>query len=371
LGQVEAGLAELEAALAILPNDPGFRANYGQAYVASGDPWRAAVLLEAVLQDFPADPTANWAMAVACLSAGDFDRGWRYYEWRWHQLSAAPRKTVYPAWDGTSKLAGRLLIRCEQGLGDQIMFSACLPAVLRRCEQIVFACNPRLVKLFRRSFPDIEVRAEGADADSAEGVVTELALGSLPAVVPNAPRCFADQGAYLRADPQRSAYWRGRLADLGAGRKIGISWEGGTAQTRALLRRIPLQEWGPILRCPGSHFVSLQYTKCDAELAALDSDLRVTHWQSAIDDYDETAALVENLDLVISVCTSLVHLAGALGRPTWVFVPQFAEWRYWRGGPRLPWYPATHLLWQTQTGRWGDVIDRVAQTLAQSRSEVE
>jgi hypothetical protein len=137
-------------------------------------------------------------------------------------------------------------------------------------------------------------------------------------------------------------YWRDQLTHLGPGLKVGISWQGGTYKTRTSKRSIPLEGWLPVLRTGGVRFVSLQYTEGAAsELDALREGhgVDVTHWREAIDDYDETAALVTALDLTISVCTAVIHLGGALGRPVWVMAPYSPEWRYGFVGERMPWYP--------------------------------
>jgi hypothetical protein len=179
---------------------------------------------------------------------------------------------------------------------------------------------------------------------------------------------FPQHTGYLRADPRKVAAWRERLAAMGGKRKVGISWRGGFVGTRRHLRSIDLEGWLPILKTPGVEFVSLQYTDCAAELSALREQhgVVVHHWQEAIDDYDETAALVCALDRVVSVCTALIHLTGALGREAWILVPALPESRYMRHGDRMPWYPSVRLFRQARIGSWRDVIESVA---AQLRNE--
>ena len=177
---------------------------------------------------------------------------------------------------------------------------------------------------------------------------------------------FPRHSGYLKADPVRTHEWRGRLHALGPGLKIGLSWRGGTPVSRVALRSIPLEAWTRLFALAGVRFVSLQYTEgAAAETAALAraGGPVVTHWQDAIDDYDETAALVSALDLTISVCTSVVHLAGALGRPVWVLAPQAAEWRYGTRGETLPWYPSARVFRQHESGDWEAVMRRVASEL--------
>ncbi|MDH5536914.1 MAG: glycosyltransferase, partial [Betaproteobacteria bacterium] len=166
-------------------------------------------------------------------------------------------------------------------------------------------------------------------------------------------------------DPQRVAAWCERLDSLGPGLKVGISWRGGTHVSRSPLRSIPLSQWSPIFDAAPAQFVSLQYGNCAGELEEISARQRkrIVHWQEAIDDYDETAALVCALDVVVSVCTAVIHLGGALGRPVWIMVPSNPEWRYGSEGESMPWYPSVRLVRQAAFGEWPPVIAAVANEL--------
>jgi hypothetical protein len=142
---------------------------------------------------------------------------------------------------------------------------------------------------------------------------------------------------------------------------VGISWRGGLASSRRSLRSIALEEWLPIFGVRDIDFVSLQYSVQEGELEALQrAGVRVHQWQGAIDDYDETAALVCALDLVVSVQTAVVHLAGALGREVWALIPAAPEWRYGASGGVMPWYPSARLIRQARLGDWDPVVQTVA-----------
>ena len=179
---------------------------------------------------------------------------------------------------------------------------------------------------------------------------------------------------YLRADPTKVDRWRARLAALGPGPAVGISWRGGTARTRTERRSLSLPALLPLLREAGFHFVSLQYgPDAAAEVArfAAESGISVHHWQEAIDDYDETAALATALEAIVSVCTAVVHLGGALGRPVWVATPRVPEWRYGTSGERMPWYPSVRLLRQAEGEGWTPVIDALRRQLTVLRPHVD
>jgi ADP-heptose:LPS heptosyltransferase len=169
----------------------------------------------------------------------------------------------------------------------------------------------------------------------------------------------------LQADPVRIAAWRERLAALGPGLKIGISWQGGTHKSRRPVRSLPLAKWQPILQATHAHFIDLQYLDFSAELAAQReaTGVQVHSWEAVRADYEETAALVSALDLVISVCTAVIHLGGALGRPVWVMAPFSPEWRYGSKGEEMPWYPSVRVFRQPAYGDWDAVIANVARSL--------
>jgi hypothetical protein len=174
----------------------------------------------------------------------------------------------------------------------------------------------------------------------------------------------------LRADPARIAYWKNRLDALGSGLKVGISWAGGTPATRGTSRSTQLADWVPIFAQRQCHFVNLQYGSAVAKLPAFSRELEVSihEWRDAIENYDETAALVAALDLVITVQTALVHLAGALGTPTWVMLQAASEWRYGEQGESMPWYLGVRLYRQPRPGEWQPVVAVVARDLAQRAS---
>ena len=313
--------------------------------------------------------------ALVLLKQGVFARGWLDYEARKRTPSEyRPRNFPYAEWNDEPLDGRAILVHAEQGIGDQIMFASCIPDLMQRASHCVVECEPKLEAIFRRSFHTATVTCAQKDASGrdvlaeAPAIDYQVALGSLPLRFRSTSTDFPRHEGYLRADPAKVAAWRRRLEELPASRRIGISWRGGVQRTRQAVRSLPLAELLPILKCAQTVFVSLQYTDCAAELAEVERDLgiRIWHWQEAIDDYDETAALVCALDLVISVQTSIVHLSGALGRPVWVMVPSVAEWRYLDRGEQMPWYPSVRIWRQDRLGEWQPVVERVAAALRSS-----
>jgi tetratricopeptide (TPR) repeat protein len=322
-------------------------------------------------------PSAAFHRGLARLLLRDFERGWEDYEKRRLGSDYPKRSSELRQWDGTP-LAGRtLLVHSEQGLGDEIMFASIFPELIALPGRRIIECEPRLLGLFRRSFPGATVYAATPDravpAEIAEGGVdVEIAAGSLPRYFRRSLSDFPLHAGYLRADPARVEYWRERLSGIGPGLKVGISWTGGVRKTRRPLRSVALESCLPILKVGGVRWVSLQYTPnaaAEADEFGKLHGLRIEHWADAISDYDETAALVSSLDLVVSVCTSVIHLSGALARPAWVMAPYSPEWRYGFSGEDIPWYPTVRVFRQPAFGEWDPVIASVARELDRRAAE--
>ena len=368
---VEGALQCYDRALAMRDDDPELHNNRGIQLQELGRLDEALASYDRALELRPDFPLARFHRALARLMTGDYARGWVDYEARLLSVKQPPRSRHLPRWEGESLAARRLLVYGDQGLGDEIMFASCLEEVVREAGHCVIECAPKLERLFARSFPGATVYSwqwdgETPAADHRVNVDLEVPISSLPLYRRRGLSDFPGHRGYLVADPDRVRHWRDRLARLGPGLKVGISWRGGTYKTRTSKRSLSLEEWLPILRTPGACFVSLQYTDGAAgELDALRErhGVHVAHWREAIDDYDETAALATALDLTISVCTAVIHLGGALGRPVWVMAPYSPEWRYGFVGERMPWYPSVRVIRQKDVGCWDDVTATVAERL--------
>lgn len=362
------GIAALERYIALSPEVLSAHLAIGAAYLQAGRYGEARAHLEWGLAREPNNATARWDYALVQLADGDFTGGWPNYAYRSLAFGGTHETVHLPAWKGEPLRGERLVVLAEQGLGDEIMFASCLPDVLDRCDDVLLTCDKRLTRIFERSFPGVRViPRDRPDLAMQVGGRWEAQIGSLPGIFRASREAFPRHDGYLRADASRVAHWREVLAALGDGPKIGVSWRGGTAQTRARLRTIPIGEWGALFGLPGAHFVNLQYGKCEPELAAVREHLgvRIHHYPDAIADYDETAALVASLDLVVTVCTAIVHLTGALGRPVWVLTPNAPEWRYGTRGDSMPWYPTSRMFRQARGEPWAPVLDRVREAADQ------
>ncbi len=368
-------LEQFEAALRLRGDDAELYDFRGSMYQEIGRLQDAFADYDRALALRPDFPLAAFHRAMARLLVGDFERGWQDYELRRLSAGFATAAAGLPRWDG-SPLAGRtLLIAREQGLGDEIMFASMFSQLVSQSKHCIVECDPRLVTTFRRSFPRATVF--GTDAGGGlpawiapESIDVAIEAGSLPGLLRRRRDDFPKHAGYLSADPLKVDRWRQRLAGMGPSLKLGLAWTGGVRRTRRSLRSLSLEDMLPLLRTPGTRFVSLEYTgDAGRDIDALRArhGIEIVHWPEAIADYDETAALVCALDRVVSVCTSVVHLGGALGRPVSVLAPVSPEWRYGFAEDSMPWYPSVRLFRQADYGEWGPVISAVACELAALR----
>lgn len=370
LGELSLAAEHLNRSLQLKPGNRQVTLNLGLVLQDLGKAHEAEECFQRILAVDPDDKEARLYLAILRLASGDFVGGWPDYELRLKGYIDNPGTFPFPLWNGETLPDKTVLVYGEQGIGDQIMFASCLGDALARMGKCVIYCDRKLGRLFRRSFPEATVLAgkrgvAAADIADLPAVDFAIPMGSLPGIFRTNVSSFPRHKGYLRAAPERVAHWSARLSELGEGLKVGISWRGGLKQTRRSLRSIPLESWLPLLRTNNVQFVSLQYTDCSPEVNALQEHHGVIlpQWPDAIRDYDETAALVSALDLIISVQTSVIHLAGALGKPVWVMVPAAPEWRYQTQGETIPWYPSARLFRQQELNNWKPVLDAVAQEL--------
>jgi len=346
------------------PEHPNTLNNLAQLYVNMGQPHKAINFADRALKGDPKQPEAAFNRGQANLMLKNWKEGWEGYEANLGRHKGRSER-VYgstPRWDGTNGL--NIIAYGEQGIGDELAFASCIPDLMKH-NDVVIETDKRLAPLFRRSFgvpvygtrytPQVSWIA-GHNIDCA------VAFGSLPKFYRNTDDDFPGT-PYLVADPLRRLQWKAALASLGEKPKVGIAWTGGKPNTGKGRRSIKLTDMLPILRQDAT-FVSLQYME-SPEIAELEGDygIKIHHWPYATQtlDYDDVAALVAELDLVICVTTAVVHLSGALGIPCWVMVPKEPMWRYGLEGKSKVWYNCVSLYRQTE--QWVHVVGEIARDL--------
>ncbi len=342
--------------------------NLATIYVSNGTPDKAIEYCEQGLKYTPTSPRLLWNRSLALLEKRQWAAGWYGYDAGFANSNEGKRKNKpyeqnYPVWDGTK--GKTVVIYGEQGLGDEILFSSMLPEVMKDANVIIDA-HPRLANIFRNSFPGIPVYGTRKEKETPwtelYTIDARIAVGSLGRFYRKTDGDFPKHNGYLKADKDISEKYRQRLAAMGSRPKIGISWKGGYLSTGKKLRSIPLEQWGPIFGLDAD-FISLQYTSeadVEAEAAENKFGIKIHHWQDVIDDYDETAGLVDNLDLLISVTTSIVHLFGAMGKPAWAMTPAKSNWNWGLSGTEMIWYPSVKLYRQTGE-EWDTVIRQISE----------
>ena len=371
----DAALEAFAQGLQARPGDHDCLCNLGMTLTAMGRHRDAIAHLDAAVAAHPSSALARYRRAHPRLTLGDFAGGWADYERRWatslftkrsrgHVPAAlVARLTLMPT---PADLAGRrVLVIGEQGVGDEILFASILPDLAALAAEVTLVCEPRLARLFAGSFPTVRcLDPEAARALRSGGFDRIVAIGSLAHAFRQRAEDFPGR-AFLSPPAERVEAWRSRLAggDPGAAPvRIGISWRGGLDRTKGAERSMPLEMLAAALSGPGRELVSLQYGEAAAEargLAGHGAPVRMFD-PAEIDDFADLAGLVAALDVVVSVQTAVVHLAGAIGQRALVMIPQRPEWRYGAVGETMPWYGSVRLFRQGPDGGWGLVLAQVA-----------
>lgn len=345
--------------------------NWAGSHQKAGNPEAAERLYEQALARHPDSVDLHYEYAVLLLKRGDFARGFARYGNRWGARAFAQNRRPalpLPAWDGEAPLR-RLLVMPEQGIGDQIVFSALLPALAARVEHLAIALDDRLQPLLERTWPRLErVRENPATLDAAtlaERYDAWIPAGDLGRL---AQEGIGWTGGALRADPQRSAALRAAYRARFPGKRlVGLSWKSRRAAF-GQRKSIPLADWQSLLAQPDCQFISLQYGDVGEELREVAERLGISVWADpAIDsfnDLDGLAAQIAALDLVITTSNTTAHLAAALQAPTWVLLPDGPAllW-YWGYGEHSAWYPGARLFRCAPGGDWTPALAAVAAAL--------
>ncbi|HEY2134649.1 MAG TPA: tetratricopeptide repeat protein [Xanthobacteraceae bacterium] len=305
-------------------------------------------------------PQAQCAAGMLALLRGDLANGFTQFEWRWRLKSMTPRDFKQPAWQGEPLAGKTILLHAEQGAGDTIQCLRFVPQVL--------ACGGRLVLELPQALARLAASLEGGGEIFVQGqrlphFDVHCAFMSLPRVLGTTLETLPAPVPYLRADPAAVERWSRRLAGTGGGLKVGIAWAGNPKHAGDRRRSIAIERLAALLETSGVRFYSLQVGERAGDLARLPPG-KVVDLAPELRSFAETAAALACLDLVIAVDTSVVHLAGALGRPCWVMLPFSPDWRWLLEREDSPWYPTLRLFRQPAPGDWEDVLARIGRALA-------
>ena len=341
--------------------------NLGVGLGDLGMPEEAVACHRLAVELDPGFPDAHFNLSLQLLGAGDLESGWREYEWRWRWKNfTAPRRRLPCArWQGQDIAGKTILVYGEQGWGDVMQFAP-LVRRLEAARHVVLEVGPPLVALFQENFAHGNVEVISCDANP-DRVNTERPLDyavpllSMPERLGLRLHDLPLATAYLRANAKKASQWRTRLA-TGAGLKVGIAWAGSPTHKNDRNRSVALERLRRIFAVAGITWYSLQIGARANEPAL--HGLPLSDLSDGLNDFVDTAAAITNLDLVISVDTSVAHLAAALGKPTWILLPAVADWRWLRVREDSPWYPGVRLFRQPVLGDWEAVGVAVADALA-------
>jgi tetratricopeptide (TPR) repeat protein len=331
---------------------------------------KARALYDLVLAHHPGNADALYNSSLCCLAMGDLAQGWRRYEARWETSHIKPlqRELGVPQWRGDDfSVAGKtILLHAEQGLGDVLQFCRYAPLVAQQADVVLEVPGP-LVRLLTSLPGHGRIIAQGEKLPQFD---LHCPLLSLPFALDTTLETIPATIPYLAADPAAVTAWRDRLMAL-QGLRVGLCWAGNpAAQLIDGRRSVGLERLASLGAVAGVHFVSLQKGAAAADAARRPSGVMIHDWTDELRDFADTAALVEALDLVITVDTAVAHVAGALGKPVWILSRFDACWRWLDGRDDSPWYPTVRLFRQAAPGAWDEVVARVGDALRERAERV-
>jgi tetratricopeptide (TPR) repeat protein len=370
-GSALAGLGRQEEAIACFDRALALRPDYARARIGRGAALAALNRHQEALAEYGTALTADknnadvhHNEALSLLTLGDYRRGFPKYEARWLRTGMPRRKSLgKPLWLGEYPLARKtILVHGEQGLGDTIQFARYVPELARTGTKVVLEVQPPLTALLSRLDGVSAVVGRG---DALPAYDVHCPAGSLPLALRTEVATIPANVPYLAASEESIAKWRERLGSLPSPR-IVIAWSGSADHANDRNRSIALERFAPLLAAGQGSFISIQRELRDGDAGALTRLSNVTHVGDALADFDDTAAVVALADLVISVDTAVVHLAGAMGRPVWVLVPFQPDWRWLLDREDSPWYPTARLFRQPKPGDWDSVIAKAKDSLSAS-----
>jgi hypothetical protein len=353
-------MASYDAALAAMPGHPQILTNRGHALRRLDRPGEALADFRAALGAAPEFAEAHFEAAMAHLTLGDFDAGWKAYEWRWKTAAFARhrRHSATPPWLGEQPISGKtILLEAEQGFGDTIQFMRYAPLLASRGAKVICAVQPELLPLLGQ-FDGVTVTACGAPLAPFD---LHCPLLSLPLALQTRRATIPASVPYLSATAERLDYWRDRLPP--AQRRAGFVWSGSPSHKNDNNRSIALARLAGLFEDAPLQCLGLQTDLRAADREVLAGLPGLIDLGQGIRDFADTAAIIALLDVIVSVDTAAAHLAGALGKPVMILLPHAADFRWMRGRDDTPWYPTAKLFRQPAFGDWDSVIARVGDEL--------
>ncbi|WMW81652.1 tetratricopeptide repeat protein [Undibacterium cyanobacteriorum] len=310
----------------------------------------------------PDHVNANFEEGMLRLQRGEFERGWRQFQWRWKTpaLASIQFKTDKPIWDGSQDLQGKtILVLSEQGFGDTLQFCRLIPVLKEKGARVVFVVLPLLMELMRQ-VPGVDILLRNDDPLPPFDYYCELM--SLPVGLHLTTANIPSAQSYLSCPAPSLEKWRGRVKQQGIGLRIGVVWSGNLHHVNNHMRSIPFESIRDLFELP-AQFTVLQKDLSAEERAVLAELKHVHFYGDEVGDFTDSAALVELMDVIVTVDTSIAHLAGAMGKPTWVLLSFLPDWRWMLNSDKSPWYDSVRLFRQGVWRPWQETITEVKTAL--------
>ena len=364
LGRLDESLALARQAVASDPADPLGPFNLAMVHYDRNELPPCIAAATHAVQLRPNLPQAHMKLGQAYLAAGELGPGWEHYEWRYQIPGAQPLMppTTRKQWDGKAVPGSRLLLVADQGFGDVFMFARYVDWVRTLAPDLMIACSNELRAMLTRMFPDIpnftrwDIIPDYACFCPFSGLprLHGTRLDNIPVSIP-----------YIVPDPERVQPWADRLAAmLPAGmRRVGIAWAGRPTHNNDHSRSIALGTLAPLASVPGTVFVALQKGEGLKQLGDWPGPAPLVNLDPHLLDFEDTVAVIDQLDMLVTIDTAIGHLGGALGKPTWIMLPFAADWRWLQHRADSPWYPDIRLFRPPATRRWDVVVPQVAAAL--------
>jgi Tfp pilus assembly protein PilF len=351
-------LPHLQHAAALDPNQMQVHSDIAMCLCSMNRFAEALASYRRVYEIQPSANDARYLEALAILALGDFENGWRKHESRWYAHLGQPLRRVAPGpyWLGDSDLTGRtILVHAEQGHGDTIQYLRYIPLLRQMAARVILEVQPALKPLLA-GLPDIYARGEDPPPYD-----THCSFMSLPRAFRTMPDTIPVSVPYLTVPPDSLAKWRERLGPSDGRRRVGIAW---TGTSTVWNRSIPLPLLEPLLERPDCEFHIIQTTMEPDDRATLEHLPRLIDHSTDLSDFADTAAVTDLMDLIVSVDTALIHLGGALAKPTWAMLPFGAEYRWLTAGTTSAWYPTMRLFRQPELFGWPQMLEAIDMALS-------
>ena len=368
LGRFDDAVAAARRAAALAPDDPVCLHNLAVIQYHRLELDDCIATAEAALKIDAFMPGPHFQLAEALLLRGEWARGWEEYQWRFDLPGNAPLMppTTQPRWDGTPFDGGVLMLIADQGFGDVIQFARYIPWAATLCPHIAVAAAPEVVPFLRQVYPQANVFTEWRHAPPFKAF---RALSGLPMLHGTRPDRMIGTEPYLRADPARVEAWKEKLDRLTprSKRRIGIVWAGRPTHNNDRWRSAGLAAFAPLAAVPGIALVALQKGPAASQASTYFGAAPLVNMGAEIGDFEDTMAIMESLDMVVTVDTSVGHVAAAMGKKTFILIARAPDWRWLLERSDTPWYPSVTLFRQTVTGDWSVPMAAAAKAVAASQ----